>query len=187
MQIKSIALMVVASCVIGLSTGCVKKSDYEAMQQKLTTERDGVATELTNTVSQLNAEKQKVSDTQNKLLESTSANNQLKKDNKDLQASLDEANGKVTSLQSELSSTKDSLQSAQDKLADTEAERAKLESQVQKVKDSVNKLLSNLVASGKLDAKAIGFDKSTTSSTSTGGADTSSKSASQVLDMMGNM
>ncbi len=204
MQIKSIAMMAVAGCVIALSTGCVKQEEYDNMVTQLTSEKtaavDEVKRELADKDSLLKAADEKVRTLTADLRDSSALNAELKEQVKELKTSIADANSKASSLESKLSSAKAGIKSAQAQASEAESARATAEMKAQETQRRFEALIENLIRLNKIKPEDVGFDSSLGGGMDMGsgmGSDMGSDmgmedsqdggSAADLLDEMGNM
>lgn len=201
MQIKTIAMVVLAGCAIGLSTGCIKQEDYDNMVKQKDADKAQAVAELQNTIAEkdslLTAEQNKSRGLQNQLREASVELTEIKDTNKDLTSQIDDANSKVDRLESSLAATKRQVDSAMAKIEESDAACAKAEMEAQEFKrrfDMLRKALIDLqgikpadlgiddLLNDSGDMSDMGMDSSDDTSS---GSETDSLEG--ILDDMGNM
>lgn len=187
MQIKTIAMMVVAGCAIGLSTGCIKQKDVDAMMAAKDAERAKSEAALNTTIAEkqslYDAEQAKTRQLQNQLREASVELTELKDSSKDLKSKLDDANSKIDRLESSLESTKRQVQSAKDRADAAEGSLAAAQMETQETKrrfDMLRKALLDL--NGKKPAD-LGIDLSTGLDTSMDSSDMGGMSSADMGSM----
>lgn len=118
MQIKTIAMMAVAGCAIGMLTGCgVPQKEYDAMVAKLTTEKTDMESSLNATIaekdSELSSEKAKTRKLQIDLNDAVERIKELNDNNSGLQSAADDLKNQISTLQSALASAKADIAAAE--------------------------------------------------------------------------
>ena len=195
MQIKTIAMLAVAGCAIGMLTGCgVPQEEHDAIVAKLKSDSEAALNakdlELQEAVSLQKAAEETVSSLRGDLRNSNALNGEQKNTISDLKGEIAKVRGEVSSLESQLKSTKASVRSAQSMAAEAEEERAAMEMQAQSDRERFEALIVNLIELNKLKPADVGFpeltgsvsvDDSFSSEPATG------ESALDLLDQMGSM
>ncbi|MBN2163685.1 MAG: hypothetical protein JXR25_07430 [Pontiellaceae bacterium] len=162
MQIKSIAMLAVAGCAIGMLTGCgVPQEEHDAIVAQLNSEHqmelDKVNTELQDTKSLQKAAEDSVRSLRADLRDSTALNDELKETNKSLKGELADVRSDISSLESQLKSAKASIQSAQAMASDAESERATMEMEARETQRRFDELILNLAQLNGVKPSDVGF------------------------------
>ena len=199
MQIKSIAMIVIAGCAIGMLTGCgVPQEEYDAMVAQLTSEKETAVnemqTKLDDTTSLLTAEKTRTSSLNSDLRDSTVLNDELKQANDELKATIEDANGQISTLESQLATARASIRTAQDRATAAENGRSQAEMETRNTERRFNELILNLINLNKIKPSDVGWPEldaaagvsEPADSMDFGGGD-SETSAASLLDAMGDM
>ncbi len=163
MQMKSLAMLAIAGCAIGMLTGCgVPQEEVDAMVAQMTSEREQSEADLkgkiADTESLLNSEKERTRTLQNDLRDSAVLNEELKENNKEMKSELATANSKISSLESSLASAKARITTAESTAADAERERATMELEAAEARTRFEGLIANLIALNKIKPEDVGFD-----------------------------
>jgi len=201
MQIKSIAMLVVAGCTIGMLTGCgVPQKEHDAIVAQLTAEaqatQDALNAQLTETQASLDAESAKSSKLQTEVENSVARIDELKGAADDLTASLTAEQDKVAQLDSELAEVKGTIASYQQQTADAESARDAMELEkieTQRRFDMLRKALLDLNKKNpddlqiKLIVDDMGGAPAAASSGTAAPAASDPESVQGLLDAMDNM
>jgi hypothetical protein len=199
MQIKSIAMIVIAGCAIGMLTGCgVPQEEHDAIVAQLTSEKETAVnelqTKLDDTTSLLNAEQARTSSLNSDLRDSTVLNDELKQANDELKATIEDANGQISTLESQLATARASIRTAQDRATAAENGRSQAEMETRNTERRFNELILNLINLNKIKPSDVGWPEldaaagvsEPADSMDFGGGD-SDASAASLLDAMGDM
>jgi chromosome segregation ATPase len=202
MQIKSIAMLAVAGCAIGMLTGCgVPQKEHDAIVAQLNA--DALATEdalnitLADTQSLLEVESAKTRKLQIELNDTAERIDELKSSANELTDSLAAELSKVSQLESDLTAVKNTVASAQQATRDAENERNVMEIEKQETQRRFDMLRSALLDLNNknpedLQIKLIvddmgGTPAATESITQSAPAASDTESVKGLLDEMDNM
>lgn len=209
MQIKTIAMMAIAGCAIGLSTGCVKQEDFDNMVKQKDAEKAQAVAELNNKLamqkSEYDAAKEKARGLQNQLAEASARLSENKDKTEKLQTQLDDANDKISGLESSLKAAQEQVTNWKSRTQTAESEAATSKANAQEAQRRFDRLRLELIRLNKYKPAQLGIDlgdvEDSTSSTngmsatdtSSGGTqqkksnDSGSASPQSILDNMSNM
>jgi len=201
MQIKTIAMVALVGCAIGLSTGCVKQEEYDNMVKQKDADKAQAVAELQNTISEkdslLTAEQTKSRGLQNQLREASVELTEYKDAKTDLESKIEDANSKIDRLESSLAATKRQVESAMAKIEESDAACSKAEMEAQEYKRRFDMLRKALLDLQGIKPADLGIEDLLNGSDDMGGMDTGSSDAADsgsksdslegILDDMGNM
>jgi len=162
MQIKSIAMMMIAGCAIGMLTGCgVPQEEYDAMVAQLTTEKETAVnelqTKLDDSESLLNAEKARTTSLNGDLRDSTVLNDELKQANAELKDNIADLNSSIEDLQSQVATARAQIRTAQDRAASADTARNQAEMEAQRTQRRYDELVANLLELNKKKPENLAF------------------------------
>lgn len=205
MQIKSIAMLAVAGCMIGMLTGCgVPQKEHDAIVAQLNAEaqasEDALNVTLADTKSLLEAELSKTRKLQIEINDTAERIDELKSSANELTDSLAAEQSKVSQLESDLAAVTATVASSKQQTLDAENERNVMEIEKQETQrrfDMLRKALLDLNNKNPddLQIKLIvdDMDGSSAAGTVTESApaaiesDSDSESVEGLLDAMDNM
>jgi len=154
MQIKSIAMLAAAGCVIGVLTGCgVPQKKHDRIVAELNAaaqaSEDALKATLADTKSALQAEQTKSSQLQSELKDSSARIEELKGSVDGLTNNLAAEKSKVSQLESDLSAVKATVSGAQQKASEAEKARDKMEQEKQQAQRRFDMLRAALLELNK--------------------------------------
>ena len=152
MQIKSIAMLVVAGCTIGMLTGCgVPQEEHDAIVAQLNAQaqasEDALKATLDETQASLTAAQAKNQKLQVEIKDTVTRIDELKSTVTELTDSLAEEQSKVAQLESDLAAVKATVDVAKQQVRDAEKERDLMEMEKQETQrrfDMLRKALLDL-------------------------------------------
>ena len=162
MQIKSIAMLVAASCAIGILTGCgVPKKEHEAIVAELTANaqaaEDALNAELNETKSSLDAEQAKTAKLQIEVNDSVERIAELKSAADELTESVAAEQSKVAQLESDLAAVQATVAAANQATLDAENERDLMELEKQETQRRFDMLRAALLDLNERDPADMGI------------------------------
>jgi chromosome segregation ATPase len=162
MQMKSIAMLVAASCAIGILTGCgVPKKEHEAIVAELTANaqaaEDALNAELNETKSSLDAEQAKTAKLQIEVNDSVERIAELKSAADELADSVAAEQSKVAQLESDLAAVEATVAAAHQATRDAENERDLMELEKQETQRRFDMLRAALLDLNERDPADMGI------------------------------
>ncbi len=162
MQIKSIAMMVVAGCVIGLSTGCVKQADFDNMkatlEQELEDTKAAMQAQIDEKDAALISEQDMHRNTRNDVKDAVATNEELKKQIEELKGKVESLNTQVSTVRSQLTRAEASISSARDEATAAADKAAAALAKEEKTRVRYNELIENLINLNKVNPVDLGFE-----------------------------
>ncbi len=186
MQIKTVAMMIVAGCAIGMLTGCgIPEEEHNAMiadiNAKAKAQEDKLNSQIADLDSLLKAEQNKSRTTQITLADTTDQLEKAKKQAAETAKSLTDEKATVAGLEKQLANQKAATDAALAQAGDAEAKYNTLDVEYQELKRRFEMFQKNMSSLGRTSSP-VGAAPAPASS---GAPKTDAESAMDLLNQMG--